>query len=102
MFILGFLFFGQLTNNEIAFSFSFLTLIIASAALDGLVNILFQQVLISSKSFQPGISYLFLTILQLVLVGYLLTLHNIVYVVLLNIIGDLIMLLSIRKAKVGK
>jgi len=100
--ILGVLFFGQLTNNEIAFSFSFLTLIIASVALDGLVNILFQQVLISSKSFQPGISYLFLTILQLVLVGYLLTLHNIVYVVLLNIFGDLMMLLSIRKAKVGK
>ena len=100
--ILGSRFFGHLTNNEIAFNFNFLILTIASVALDGLVTILFQQVLISSKSFQPGISYLLLTILQLVIVGIFLTLHNIVHVVLLNIVGDLIMLLLIRKAKVEK
>jgi hypothetical protein len=100
--ILGFLFFGHLTNNKVDFNFSFLLLTIASTALDGLVTILFQQFIIHSKSFQPGIMYLLFTILQLILIGYVLNLHNIVYAIILNIIGDVVMLILIKNTKVEK
>lgn len=100
--ILGFLFIGPLTNNKVDFNLSFLLLTIASTALDGLVTILFQHVIIHSNSFRPGISYLLLTILQLVLICYVMSLHNIVYAIVLNIFGDLIMLVLIKRAKVGE
>jgi len=100
--ILGSLFFGHLTNNKVEFNFSLLLLTIASTALDGLIVILFQQVLTYSKSFWSGISYLLITILQLVLIGYVLNLHNIVYAIILNIVGDLVMLILIKKTKVEK
>jgi len=100
--ILGFLFFGHLTNNKVDFNISFLLLTIASTALDGLVTILFQQFIIHSKSFQPGIMYLLFTILQLILIGYVLNLHNIVYAIILNIIGDVVMLILIKNTKVEK
>jgi hypothetical protein len=92
--------FKILTNGQVYFDFQIFMLAILSTVLDGIIAILLQREIIFSRIFYPGLSYLTLTLSQVALMISVSAFHSVAFAFILNIAGDLIMLLVIRNMKV--
>jgi hypothetical protein len=94
---LGSRIFHSLSNGIIVYSLAFLILMSLSVSFDGLVSLKFQSSIIEESALRIGLQYFSITVMEIALLTLCNQLHSIQAAVVLNILGDIIILILLAK-----
>jgi hypothetical protein len=94
---LGSRIFHSLSNGIIVYSLAFLILMSLSVSFDGLVSLKFQISIIEESALRIGLPYFSITVMEIALLTFCNQLHSIQAAVVLNILGDIIVLILLAK-----